>query len=86
MYPVTTYKDKSPSRLSPEAGQRSYSPTYSLTHPGHQYLDARNQLPSSGPSSQLAQQIIGSLHSRRPVGWNTGSTIVSNKYAGTLFI
>ncbi|KAM9348368.1 single-minded homolog 2 [Symphorus nematophorus] len=84
LYPVTPCREKS-SSLSPEAGQGSCSPTYNLTphYPyKHRHLDAQSQLPSSGPSCQLAQQIIGSLHSRGPVGWNISSPPGPNKYTG----
>ncbi|XP_029304908.1 single-minded homolog 2 isoform X2 [Cottoperca gobio] len=83
-YPLTPCREKS-SSLSPEAGQVSCGPTYNLTlhYPyNHRHLDAQSQLPSSGPSSQLAQQIIGSLHSRGSVGWNISSPAAPNKYTG----
>ncbi|XP_070774007.1 single-minded homolog 2-like [Enoplosus armatus] len=85
-YPVTPGKEKSPS-LSPEAGQVSCIPTYNLTlhYPyNRRHLEAQSQLPSSGPSPPLplAQQIIGSLHTRGPVGWNISSPPTSNKYTG----
>ncbi|XP_070700118.1 single-minded homolog 2 [Pempheris klunzingeri] len=80
--PVTTSRKKS-SSLRTEAGQVSCSPTYNLTlHYPHknEHLDAQSQLPSSGPSSQLAQQVIGSVHSRRRVGWNISSPPAPTKY------
>ncbi|XP_045896802.1 single-minded homolog 2 [Micropterus dolomieu] len=87
-YPVTPCREKS-SNMRPQAGQVSCIPTYNLTlhYPYNQrHLDVQSQLPSSGPSPQLAQQIIGSLHSRRPVGWNISSPPAPNKYTGTLFV
>ncbi|KAM6910820.1 single-minded homolog 2 [Lycodopsis pacificus] len=81
-YPLTSCRERS-SSLSPEAGQVSCGPTYNLTlhYPyNHRHLDAQSQLPSSGPSPQLAQQIIGSLHSRGSVGWNINSPPATNKY------
>ncbi|XP_074466906.1 single-minded homolog 2 isoform X2 [Sebastes fasciatus] len=83
-YPLTPCKEKSPG-LSPEAGQVSCGPTYNLTlhYPyNHRHVDAHNQLPGSGPSSQLAQQIIGSLHSRGSVGWSISSPPAPSKYTG----
>ncbi|XP_035521958.1 single-minded homolog 2-like [Morone saxatilis] len=85
-YPVTPCREKN-SSLSPEAGQASCSPINNLTlhYPyKHQHLDAQTHLPSSGPSSQLAQQIIGSLQSRGPVGWNISSPPVPKKYTGPM--
>ncbi|XP_034746698.1 single-minded homolog 2 [Etheostoma cragini] len=84
-YPLAPCREKS-SSLSPEAGQVSgCGPTYNLTlrYPyNHRHLDAQSQMPCSGPSSQLAQQIIGSLHSRGSVGWNISSPPAPNKYTG----
>ncbi|XP_033495046.1 single-minded homolog 2 [Epinephelus lanceolatus] len=83
-YPLTTCRERS-SSLSPEAGQVTCGPTYNLTlhYPyNHQHLDAQSQLPSSDPSSQLAQQIIGSLHSRGSVEWNISRPPAPNKYTG----
>uniref|UniRef100_A0A8C2ZME4 Uncharacterized protein n=1 Tax=Cyclopterus lumpus TaxID=8103 RepID=A0A8C2ZME4_CYCLU len=86
-YPLTSCRERS-SSLSSEADQVSCGPTYNLTlhYPyNHRHLEAQSQLPSSGPSPQLAQQILGSLHSRGSVGWNIGSPPAPNKYTGTLF-
>ncbi|XP_068457234.1 single-minded homolog 2-like [Clinocottus analis] len=83
-YPLTSCRERS-SSLSPEAGQGSCGPAYNLTlhYPyNHRHLDAQSQLPSSGPSPQLAQQILGSLHSRASVGWNISSPPAPNKYTG----
>ncbi|XP_059206939.1 single-minded homolog 2 [Centropristis striata] len=80
-YQLTPCRERS-SSLSPEAGS-----TYNLTlhYPyNHRHLEAPSQLPSSGPSSQLAQQIIGSLHSRGSVGWNISSPPAPNKYTGPM--
>ncbi|XP_071317626.1 single-minded homolog 2 [Trachinotus anak] len=85
-YPVTPCREKS-SSLSPDASQASCSPTYNLTlhySNNHRHLDGQGQLPSLVPSSQLAQQIIGSLHSRVPVGWNISSPPAPNKYTGPM--
>ncbi|XP_023260467.1 single-minded homolog 2-like [Seriola lalandi dorsalis] len=85
-YPVTPCREKS-SSLSPEASQTSCSPTYNLTlhYPNnHQNLDGQSQLPNLVPSSQLAQQIIGSLHSRGPVGWNISGPQAPKKYTGPM--
>uniref|UniRef100_A0A671TS50 SIM bHLH transcription factor 2 n=1 Tax=Sparus aurata TaxID=8175 RepID=A0A671TS50_SPAAU len=88
LHPVIPCREKS-SSLSPEAHQGSVSTTCNLTHYfplKHRCLDSQSQLPSSGPPSQLAQQIIGSLHSKAPTGWNISSPPIPNKYTGTLFI
>ncbi|XP_050924358.1 single-minded homolog 2 [Lates calcarifer] len=87
-YLMTPCREKS-SSLSPKASQLSCSPTYNLTlccPNNHRHLDAQSQLPSIVSSSHLAQQIIGSLHSRGPVGWSISSPRTPNKYTGTLFI
>ncbi|XP_036974396.1 single-minded homolog 2 isoform X3 [Acanthopagrus latus] len=86
LHPVIPCREKS-SSLSPEAHQGSVSTTCNLTHHfplKHRCLDAQSQLPSSGPPSQLAQQIIGSLHSRAPTGWNISSPPIPNKYTGPM--
>ncbi|XP_044227045.1 single-minded homolog 2 [Thunnus albacares] len=79
------------SSTSPEAGQVSCSPTYNLTlhYPfNFRRQDSQSRAHSSLPSSQLAQQIISSLHSRGPVGWNLASPVSQdnppafNKYTG----
>ncbi|XP_027129090.1 single-minded homolog 2 isoform X1 [Larimichthys crocea] len=82
LYPAAPCREKS-SSLSPEGGQESCSPTYNLTH-HHHHPYKQSQPQSSGPSSQLTQQIIGSLHSRDSVGWNINSPAVPNKYSGSM--
>ncbi|XP_030601447.1 single-minded homolog 2-like [Archocentrus centrarchus] len=84
LYPVTPCKEKS-SSLRPEGAQVSCSPAYSLTlhYPTQQHLNVQSQLPSSVPSSQLSQQIIGSLHSKGADGWSISSSTASNKYRGS---
>lgn len=75
--------------LRPEGVQVSCSPTYNLTlhYPSHhQHLNVQSQLPSSVPSSQLSQQIIGSLHSKGADGWNINNSTAANKYKGYVFI
>ncbi|XP_040907870.1 single-minded homolog 2 [Toxotes jaculatrix] len=85
-YAVTPYREKS-SSLNPEVSQVSCSPTYNLTlhyANNRRHLDTQSQLPSLVPSSQLAQQIIGSLHSRGPVGWNISCPPAPNKCTGSV--
>ncbi|XP_034539270.1 single-minded homolog 2 [Notolabrus celidotus] len=82
-YQVAPSREKR-SSLSPEVSQVSCSRTHNLNlscsyqqrHP-----DEQSQLPRSGPSSQVSQQIIGSQH-RGPAGWNNISPTGPNKYTG----
>ncbi|KAM7398667.1 hypothetical protein PAMA_006531 [Pampus argenteus] len=88
---ISSCSQEQNSSTSPDAGQVSCSPTSNLTfhYPfNHRHQDSQTHPRSSVPSSQLAHQIISSLHSRGPVGWNFGSLIsqdntpASNKYTG----
>ncbi|XP_026037938.1 single-minded homolog 2-like [Astatotilapia calliptera] len=84
LYPMTPCKETR-TNLRPEGVQVSCSPTYNLTlhYPSHhQHLNVQSQLPSSVPSSQLSQQIIGSLHSKGADGWNISNSTAANKYKG----
>nr|XP_005754815.1 PREDICTED: single-minded homolog 2-like [Pundamilia nyererei] len=84
LYPMTPCRETR-TNLRPEGVQVSCSPTYNLTlhYPSHhQHLNVQSQLPSSVPSSQLSQQIIGSLHSKGADGWNISNSTAANKYKG----
>ncbi|CAJ1064465.1 single-minded homolog 2 [Xyrichtys novacula] len=83
LYQVTPSRERR-SSLSPEVSQMSCSRTHNLNlHCSYQPQrpDDQSQLPRSGLSSQVSQQLIGSQH-RGSAGWNNSSPPGPNKYTG----
>ncbi|XP_029375215.1 single-minded homolog 2 [Echeneis naucrates] len=78
-YSLNHSKQKS-SSLSRETSKVSCSNLTLHYSNNCRYMDAQGQLSSLVPSSHLAQHIIGSLHSRGPVGWNIGSPPAPQNY------